>query len=258
MPTEPAATPTATATQLPPVAFPKHDYPLETDRGGYYLAGQLVLKEGCLLVEVPSNSNDTPWPAPLAIWPSSFSLEQDSGTVRVLDGDGQVVARVGDYLRLSWAAVTYDEAKRHELITELPEHCPPGPILVVGEITAFDPKNEATELRLSDPEVLFLRQETVMASERIFLAAAGYGELARQLRAAADDICGGRLALALEGGYDLAALGASVEATLGALCGRPPEAPPDAPLAPPWEAVLEDLRAAHAREWPALRPFSAG
>ena len=177
MPTEPAATPTATATQPPPVAFPKHDYPLETDRGGYYLAGQLVLKEGCLLVEVPSNSNDTPWPAPLAIWPSSFSLEQDSGTVRVLDGDGQVVARVGDYLRLSWAAVTYDEAKRHELITELPEHCPPGPILVVGEITAFDPKNEATELRLSDPEVLFLRQETVMASERIFLTAEGVGEL---------------------------------------------------------------------------------
>ena len=176
-PTEPAATPTATATQPPPVAFPRHDYPLETDRGGYYLAGQLVLKEGCLLVEVPSNPNDAPWPAPLAIWPSSFSLEQDSGTVRVLDGDGRVVARVGDYLRLSWAAVTYDEAKRHELITELPEHRPPGHILVVDEVTAFDPKNEATELRLSDPEVLFLRQQTVMSVNRGFLDAEGVGEL---------------------------------------------------------------------------------
>ena len=44
-------------------------------------------------------------------------------------------------------------------------------------MTVFDPKNEVTKLRLQSPEVLLLRQETVMAAERVFLAAAGFGEL---------------------------------------------------------------------------------
>ena len=41
----------------------------------------------------------------------------------------------------------------------------------------FDPGNEATELRLSDPDVLLLRQKTVMVAERSFPLAAGVGEL---------------------------------------------------------------------------------
>ena len=41
----------------------------------------------------------------------------------------------------------------------------------------FDPENEATELRLSDRDVLFLRQETVISLNRVFLDAAGVGEL---------------------------------------------------------------------------------
>ena len=176
MPTEPAATPTATATQPPPVAFPRHDYPLGTDRGGDYFAGQLVLKEGCLLVEVPSNPNNAPWPARLAIWPSSFSLEQDSGAVRVIDGQGRVAAQVGDHVRVIQAELASEDHKHAELVAGLPEHCPAGRTFV-GAVTVFDPKNEITELRLSNPEVLFLRQETVMAAERIFLTAGGFGEL---------------------------------------------------------------------------------
>ena len=176
MPTEPAATPMATATQPPPVAFPKHDYPLGTDQGGYYFAGQLVLKEGCLLVEVPSNPNNAPWPARLAIWPSSFSLEQESGAVRVIDGRGQVAAQVGDHVRFIRAELASEDYKNVELVTGLPEHCPEGRVFV-GAVTVFDPKNEITELKLSNPEVLLLRQETVMAAERVFLTAAGFGEL---------------------------------------------------------------------------------
>ena len=44
-------------------------------------------------------------------------------------------------------------------------------------MTVFDPKNEVTKLGLQSPEVLLLRQETVMAAERVFLTAAGFGEL---------------------------------------------------------------------------------
>ena len=45
------------------------------------------------------------------------------------------------------------------------------------EVTAFDPRNEATELRMSDPDILFLREKTVIASDRVLLQALGIGEL---------------------------------------------------------------------------------
>ena len=45
----------------------------------------------------------------------------------------------------------------------------------------------------------------------------GFGEMTRKLRAAADTLCGGRLALVLEGGYHLDALRESVESALDAL-----------------------------------------
>ena len=168
--------PIAEDEQPPRVMFPQHDYPLGTDQGGDYFAGELVLKEGCLLVEVPSNPNNAPWPARLAIWPSSFSLEQDSGAVRVIDGQGQVAAQVGDHVRVIRAELASKDHKHAELVAGPPEHCPEGRTFV-GAVNVFDPKNEVTELRLSNPDVLFLRQETVMAAERTFLTAAGYGEL---------------------------------------------------------------------------------
>ena len=56
--------------------------------------------------------------------------------------------------------------------------CPKSSLFLVGdEVTAFDPENEATELRLSDPDVLFLRQKTVLSLDRVFLDAEGVGEL---------------------------------------------------------------------------------
>ena len=64
------------------------------------------------------------------------------------------------------------------LIQGLPEECA-GPNFLVGdEVTAFDPNNEPTELRLSDPDVFLPRQTTTIASVRELLTAAGFGELA--------------------------------------------------------------------------------
>ena len=170
------ATPSTVDAQPPQVTFPRHDYPLGTDMGGDYFAGQLVLKEGCLLAEIPSDPTAL-GASRLVIWPSSFSLEANSGTVRVVDGHGRVVAEVGDHIRLSRAAVSYEEAKRRELVTGLSEHCPPANFLVGDEVTVFDPEKEATELRLSDPDVLLLRHKTVVSINRVFRLAAGVGEL---------------------------------------------------------------------------------
>ena len=96
--------------QVSAIAFPRHNAPLGTDRGGEYLAGQIVLEEGCLRLEVPDNQADRLFSF-LLIWPSSFNLEEESGIVRVVDGLGRTAARIGDHIRLSRAAVPYQQGK---------------------------------------------------------------------------------------------------------------------------------------------------
>ena len=85
---------------------------------------------------------------------------------------------MGDHIRLSRATVSYQEAQDQGLIQGLSEECA-GPNFLVGdEVTAFDPNNEPTELRLSDPDVFFPRKTTTIAIVRELLTAAGIGELA--------------------------------------------------------------------------------
>ena len=176
-------TPLAEVDQASSMVFPQHAAPLGTDSGGEYFAGQLVLSDGCLRAEVPSRggvpSNDAANPRPswLLIWPSEFRLEEEFGAVRVVDGLGRIAAHVGDHVRLSRAAVTYQQAMDLGLVKGLSEACAEPYFLVGDEVTAFDPGNEATELRLSDPDVLFLRQKTVIASTQALMTAAGIGEL---------------------------------------------------------------------------------
>ena len=159
------------------VVFPQHDAPLETDRGGEYFAAQLILREGCLRAEVsPSHDPNDPgsW---LLIWPNGFAFTTEPGTVGVMDELGQVVARVGDHVRLSRAALTFEQAAERELVTGLSEDCVDPYFLVGDEVSAFDPTSEATELRLSDPDVVFLRAKTAIARHQTLLQASGVGEL---------------------------------------------------------------------------------
>ena len=158
------------------MAFPRHDAPLGTDRGGEYFAGQLVVSKGCLRAEAPSNDANDPRSSWLLIWPGAFTLEAESGSVRIVDGLGRIAAHVGDHVRVSRAALTYQQAMDQGLVEALPENCEEPYLLVGDEVTVFDPKNEATELRLSDPDVLLLRKRTVMGS-RILLDAEGIGEV---------------------------------------------------------------------------------
>ena len=139
-----------------PVVFPRHNAPLGIDRGEQYLAGKLVVEDGCLRVVVPARSGNLPVSS-LVVWPSSFTLEEESGTLRILDGLGRTVAQVGDHIRLSRAAVTYQQAMDREFSAEGVGHCAEPTFWVGDEVSVFDPQNEPTELWLSDPDVLFLR-----------------------------------------------------------------------------------------------------
>ena len=79
------------------------------------------------------------------------------------------------------------------------------------------------------------------------VTAEGFAGLCAVAREIAEDTAGGRLVLALEGGYDLQGLADSVHGCVEVLAGGSPGKPPPASLA--GEAVLRMLVAEHGRRW---------
>jgi acetoin utilization deacetylase AcuC-like enzyme len=80
-----------------------------------------------------------------------------------------------------------------------------------------------------------------LSSIQMGLTVDGFARIVRRLRALAEELCGGRLVLVLEGGYDPDALGWSVAATLNVLLDRPVNDPVGPP---PWgnaEPEIDDL-----------------
>jgi acetoin utilization deacetylase AcuC-like enzyme len=89
---------------------------------------------------------------------------------------------------------------------------------------------------------------------RMRLSTAGYASLTRALCDAADRHCHGRVVAVTEGGYDLGALHACLESTVGTLAGSPPPAPPvnDAQPLDPTDrsrAAVTAVRAAQSKYW---------
>jgi acetoin utilization deacetylase AcuC-like enzyme len=85
------------------------------------------------------------------------------------------------------------------------------------------------------------------------VTSAGFGRIAARVREVANALCGGRLVLALEGGYDLEALGESIRAVVEALC-----APARTLIPPPSStrvvgALVQRFREAHSTHWTSLR-----
>jgi len=84
------------------------------------------------------------------------------------------------------------------------------------------------------------------------VSTAGFAAFAARACAVADEVCGGRLVLALEGGYDLDALGESVAQVVSVLA-ETPLAPREFPApGPGGMRIAATLRAAHATHWPVL------
>ena len=168
--------------------IPLHDAPLQTDNGGYYFAGKLVLDEGCLRLEAPPDAYgqirvenpsgaDEPRRMGLIIWPSGFGIRIEGGSASIVDADGRIFARVGDQVRLTHATIYYKEASEQGLLRGMSEDCD-GPFYLVGdEVAVYDPDDEPTALRLSDPEVFFPRRKTGRPTRGLFREALGIGEL---------------------------------------------------------------------------------
>ncbi len=108
------------------------------------------------------------------------------------------------------------------------------------------------------PDVLLIsagfdaHERDPLAGMRVTTAA--FGAMTAELRALADACCGGRLVLVSEGGYDLKALGESLEAVVEVLAA-PTAAPAwahsgDGAMSRRGRAAIEDVRRARGPRWP--------
>ena len=73
----------------------------------------------------------------------------------------------------------------------------------------------------------------------------GYRAMVERLRLLADAVCGGRIVMALEGGYNLEALADSAEASIRVLLDPASAAAAAPPASAPIERYLQDLRQLH-------------
>jgi len=83
------------------------------------------------------------------------------------------------------------------------------------------------------------------------LSISGFGEIARVIRGITDELCEGRVVFALEGGYQLSALAASIKATLDILLGNtsiddPLGKSPRSAVAPKIDRLLTAIREIHS------------
>jgi acetoin utilization deacetylase AcuC-like enzyme len=89
---------------------------------------------------------------------------------------------------------------------------------------------------------------------RMGLTVAGFAALTREVMAWAERLCGGRLVVLMEGGYDLDALAESMLATVQTLAGQPATDPlGPSPYREPQaevERAVQRTRAAIAPYWP--------
>ena len=116
----------------------------------------------------------------------------------------------------------------------------------------------APVLRAFRPELILVsagfdahRDDPLAAME---VSCAGYEAMAAWLRALADDVCGGRVAFVLEGGYAASGLREGVAAVLAASLGRPAPLPPPVAVAPGsvLGRVLERVVGTHGGRFPGL------
>ena len=77
----------------PAIAFPRQ--PADWGSMTALMNGRLVLVDGCLRIEDPLTNTNS-----LLIWPHDFDWQITEGIVEVLDGAGQVVARVGEEISI--------------------------------------------------------------------------------------------------------------------------------------------------------------
>lgn len=136
----------------PAIAFPRKG--ATEDLMESLMMGRLILVDRCLRIE--DSESDT---SLLVVWPYDFNWQITNGIVEVLDGTGQVVARVGEGVSMgggeldSLAGMGID----NPIQAQIPDSCP-GPYWFVGsgvQMTELDNqvfRSEANHLEVTVPD----------------------------------------------------------------------------------------------------------
>jgi hypothetical protein len=90
--------------------------------------GKLVVKDGCLRIGEGDSSY-------LILWQPDYFVNNDDGVIEVLDRNGQVVARVGEEIRMGGGEVPLTVELERQLREPLPKECP-GPYWLMGQLAS--------------------------------------------------------------------------------------------------------------------------
>jgi len=105
----------------------------EWAEGDSLIAGKLVLYDYQRCPRVTSDSGLTDY---LLLWPPDYGAHVENGEVEIVDGSGQVVARVGEEVVLGGGGIPrdWDSEKYRQLYYELPGDCH-GPYWIVEKVS---------------------------------------------------------------------------------------------------------------------------
>jgi len=156
---EPAATTTidvCSPPDVPDITFPRQQ-PVDGFREVMEaeLIGDLVTQDGCLRID--SLYGDDSF---LPVWPPEFKLVLDSRTIVILDGDGNVVGRVGEEIYMGGGTGSID-AIPDCIRQKMPVACN-GPYWVVGSGVRLNIQ--------SDPELIDITVVTTTERTGIYLS----------------------------------------------------------------------------------------
>lgn len=92
------------------------------------LFGELILKDGCLRVQ--AREGDVSY---LLVWPSDHILSAENNEVQIRNETGQLVAQVGDQVRITGGEIPAQGQKHYEETNpQLPNDRCSGPYWIVG------------------------------------------------------------------------------------------------------------------------------
>jgi hypothetical protein len=90
------------------------------------LIGRLEVENGCLLAYQEGSDQPT-----TIVWQTDYFLNNNDGSIEMLDRDGKVVARVGETIYLGGGEIGGIEDD--QLQAPMPEHCSSSPLWLMGE-----------------------------------------------------------------------------------------------------------------------------
>ncbi len=151
----------------PTIFFPKQK-PVEGEREVMTaeLIGELAVIEGCLRIASFSGSN-TDY---LLVWPPDFRLNTEGDGIQVLNGDGQVAARVGEEVYMGGGKIGYVHRLDEYVVRQLPPGCT-GPYWIVGDVVS-----SAKSLQVFGSKIYLILQPPTVG-DRVNMLAGGNGEL---------------------------------------------------------------------------------